>query len=434
MSDTDQPPTIRYRRPSSTLDTAKETSPSSRKRKIEKLPGSRSRWSQASTLEKVLWLAVVPLRTLICCSNFTIFFLTYFGFMIPVLWAKPLWPRFYWFYEGKLYMWLQAFIGYWGYTADYDVYEYGDDITQYCESDRLLVICNHQSTADVPTLFTVLQSKSVATRKTVWLMDVMFRWTPFGIVGRMHGDYFIQQGKATRDNEIGKLKKHLRKVFWERDRRWVILFPEGGFLYNRKESSQKYAKQHGFPHLEHTTLPRMGAVKAILEEIGPRPVDGSESDMHKSKSSSKLKLIKDTVDALREKKYIKDTRPPIKYVLDVTIAYPNSHVLSLGTLLFGNRENCDIAVNYKIYKAEEVPFQDDEKLRDWMYKVYQEKDELLEHYYKYGTFVDGEPGQRVVFSWRRIIGQYVFWFGSFFVQWKVYSCLIGGVYRFFFPH
>lgn len=135
-------------------------------------------------------------------------------------------------------------------------------------------------------------------------MDVMFRWTPFGIVGRMHGDYFIQQGKATRDLELVRLKNHLKKVFWERDRRWVILFPEGGFFYKRKESSQKYGKEHGFPHLEHTTLPRMGAVKAVLEEVGPRPEVESD-ELHKSRSSSKLKLLKDTVGAIREKKYVK---------------------------------------------------------------------------------------------------------------------------------
>jgi lysophosphatidylglycerol acyltransferase 1 len=70
-------------------------------------------------------------------------------------------------------------------------------------------------------------------------MDVMFRWTPFGVIGRMHGDYFIQQGKATREKELIRLKEHLKKVFWERDRRWVILFPEGGFFYKRKETSQK---------------------------------------------------------------------------------------------------------------------------------------------------------------------------------------------------
>ncbi len=70
-------------------------------------------------------------------------------------------------------------------------------------------------------------------------MDVMFRLTPFGIVGRMHGDYFIQQGKATRDKELHRLQLHLRDVFWDRDRRWVILFPEGGFFYKRVDSSQQ---------------------------------------------------------------------------------------------------------------------------------------------------------------------------------------------------
>ncbi|KAK6035559.1 hypothetical protein COOONC_26936 [Cooperia oncophora] len=45
---------------------------------------------------------------------------------------------------------------------------------------------------------------------------------------------------------------------------------------------------------------------------------------------------------------------PYRYVLDVTIAYPNGIPLSLATLGFGTREKCDIAVNYKIYDASEV--------------------------------------------------------------------------------
>lgn len=147
-------------------------------------------------------------------------------------------PRLYWFVEGKLYRWLQSFIAYWGYTAGYDVYEYGDDVTTYYRDERVVLMCNHQSTADVPTLMTVLQNKGVASRKTVWLMDIMFRWTPFGIIGNNHGDYFIQQGKATREKELVRLKKHLHDVFWDRDRRWVVVFPEGGFYYKRVESSQ----------------------------------------------------------------------------------------------------------------------------------------------------------------------------------------------------
>lgn len=393
--------------------------------KSSKPPGCRSRWSQASTLEKIWWVVVTPIRTVICFTNVTLFFITYFGFMVPVLPFKTLWPRFYYYYEGMLYLWLQAFIAYWGYTAGYDVYEYGEDIHQYAETDRVLVICNHQSTADVPTLFTVLQDKGVAARKTLWLMDMMFRWTPFGIVARMHGDHFIQQGKATRDKELIRLKEHLQKVFWDRDRRWVILFPEGGFLYKRKESSQKYARENGFPHLEYSTLPRMGAIKAILEEVGPRfNDDGSEEDpILRSRSSGKLQLIADTVGAIREKKYVKDTRPPIKYILDMTIAYPSGHPLSLATLIFGTREECDIAVHYKVYKAAEIPFQDDIRLRDWLYDAYEEKDKLLANYYKTGEFHRGEKGQRTVFTWKRIIGQYCFWGISFYLQYKLYKCL-----------
>ncbi|VDO64146.1 unnamed protein product [Heligmosomoides polygyrus] len=269
-------------------------------------PGSRSILSQASTSEKILWFIKTPIRAVMCLSLVTIFFATYFGFMIPVMWARKIWPRLYWFVEGKLYRWLQGFIGTWGYTAGYDVFEYGDDVATYYRDQRVLVMCNHQSTADVPTLMACLQSKGVASRKTLWLMDVMFRWSPFGIIGNNHGDYFIQQGRATREKEIIRLKQHLKDVFWDRDRRWVIVFPEGGFYHKRVESSQRYGKLNGFPHLKFTTLPRQGAVKAILEQVGPR---GEEADEPRERSSSKLKLITDTVSdtigAIREKKYVK---------------------------------------------------------------------------------------------------------------------------------
>uniref|UniRef100_A0A0R3RWS0 Acyltransf_C domain-containing protein n=1 Tax=Elaeophora elaphi TaxID=1147741 RepID=A0A0R3RWS0_9BILA len=117
-------------------------------------------------------------------------------------------------------------------------------------------------------------------------------------------------------------------------------------------------------------------------------------------------------------------RPPIKYVLDVTIAYPHKMPLSLVTLSFGTREPCDIGVYYKIYDASDVPFEDDEKLRDWLYSVYQYKDNILDRYYKEGVFVRGEEGDRVYFPWWRIVGQYVFWLTSFYVQYRIYSFVV----------
>ncbi|VDL87462.1 unnamed protein product [Nippostrongylus brasiliensis] len=40
-------------------------------------------------------------------------------------------------------------------------------------------------------------------------------------------------------------------------------------------------------------------------------------------------------------------------------------------------------------------------------------------YYETGEFVHGQQGKRVVFSWAKIIGQYVFWFASFYVQYQI---------------
>jgi hypothetical protein len=105
----------------SDLSTASNSKQSQRNDNSKKhLPGARSKWSTASTLEKIKWIFLIPFRTLFCVSNVTVFFFAYFGFLIPVLWLKPVWPRLFWYCEGKLYRWLQAFIGYWGYTAGYD--------------------------------------------------------------------------------------------------------------------------------------------------------------------------------------------------------------------------------------------------------------------------------------------------------------------------
>lgn len=45
------------------------------------------------------------------------------------------------------------------------MYEFGDDVRKLCVDERIILMCNHQSTADVPILMTTLQSKGVASRK-----------------------------------------------------------------------------------------------------------------------------------------------------------------------------------------------------------------------------------------------------------------------------
>lgn len=85
----------------------------------------------------------------------------------------------------------------------------------------------------------------------------------------------ILQGKAHRDKQLIYLKDHLEKYYHSRDRKWVVLFPEGGFLRKRRETSQLFAKKHSLPHLSHVTLPRLGATHVILKTLCAQQENGS---------------------------------------------------------------------------------------------------------------------------------------------------------------
>lgn len=50
----------------------------------------------------------------------------------------------------------------------------------------------------------------------------------------------FSKGKDIREKEIAKFRHHLSTVYQPLERKWLILFPEGGFLYKRLELSQRY--------------------------------------------------------------------------------------------------------------------------------------------------------------------------------------------------
>ncbi|TMS12678.1 Acyl-CoA:lysophosphatidylglycerol acyltransferase 1 [Larimichthys crocea] len=154
------------------------------------------------------------------------------------------------------------------------VTEWGDDVRPISEEEAMVIV-NHQSTGDVCTLMMCLQDKGTVVRKMMWLMDHVFKYTNFGLVSLIHGDFFIRQGKAHRDKQLIYLKDHLDKYYHSRDRKWIVLFPEGGFLRKRRETSQLFAKKHSLPHLTHVTLPRLGATHVILKTLSAQQENGS---------------------------------------------------------------------------------------------------------------------------------------------------------------
>lgn len=67
------------------------------------------------------------------------------------------------------------------------------------------------------------------------------------------------------------------------------MFPEGGFLRKRPETSQAFAKKNNLLFLTHVTLPRFGATQIILNALVPRQENGSPAGGDGKELESKLK-------------------------------------------------------------------------------------------------------------------------------------------------
>ncbi|VDI83923.1 lysocardiolipin and lysophospholipid acyltransferase, partial [Mytilus galloprovincialis] len=240
------------------------------------------------------------------------------------------------------------------------VIESGDDLTSILDKEALVLV-NHQSTSDVPILMSSMYPKGVACGSMTWVMDYIFKFTNFGWISYFHEDFFICQGKDGRDEELVKLKKHMLNSYLPTGKKWIVVFPEGGFLYKRRKSSQQYAKKHNFPVLEHVTLPRIGAVKVITDS-----------------------LYHDTLQNGVKKESLVPAERKLKWVIDITIGYPDRDSLSFPGMMAGIYSPRQIHVHYRAYPITEVPH-DSNHLQTWLYDRYIEKEEFLEQYYNNKT-------------------------------------------------
>lgn len=258
-----------------------------------------------------------------------------------------------------------------------------------------------------------LQDKGTVVRKMMWLMDHVFKYTNFGLVSLIHGDFFIRQGKAHRDKQLVYLKEHLDKYYHSRDRKWIVLFPEGGFLRKRRETSQLFAKKHSLPHLTHVTLPRLGASHVILKTLGAQQENGSVG--------GDTSMLNTTANK----------RKGLQWVIDVTIAYPKARPMDIQTWIFGYRPPTVTHVHYRMYPIKEVPVEA-EALTDWLYQRFVEKEDLLAHFYDTGSFPPPE-GQKEAVSrqmtldpvWLCLIQSFAFASGYMWysVLQYIYCCL-----------
>ncbi|XP_036992835.2 acyl-CoA:lysophosphatidylglycerol acyltransferase 1 isoform X1 [Artibeus jamaicensis] len=322
----------------------------------------------AVTLEEAPWLGWILVKALARFAFMMVNNLaaipSYVCYVIILQPLRLLDNKCFWYIEGIMYKWLLGMVASWGWYAGYTVMEWGEDIKAISQDEAVMLV-NHQATGDVCTLMMCLQDKGRVVAQMMWLMDHIFKYTNFGIVSLIHGDFFIRQGKSHRDQQLLLLKKHLENNYRSRDRKWIVLFPEGGFLRKRRETSQAFAKKNNLPFLQHVTLPRVGATKIILNALVAQQENGSPAGGDARKPDSKSKGI--------------------QWIIDTTIAYPEAKPIDIQTWILGYRKPTVTHVHYRIFPIKDVPLETD-GLSDWLYQRFIEKEDLLSHFYKTGAF------------------------------------------------
>lgn len=192
---------------------------------------------------------------------------------------------------------------------------------------RILLLCNHISTADVPLM---MQAFSTLTNQSVlWVLDSQFKPTNFGLVCMSHGDFFISKDSFT----DGSLRDQVLKY---PDRNLLVLFPEGGFWRKRLDGSNRYAIRNGLPMTRYVTHPRFGAFKDLI-----------------------------------------DPSVNVTHIIDATLLYDDiKNPLSILDIALGNRKEPAI-LNYKVYERNQI-----NPTEEWLRNIWLEKDRLLQQYYE----------------------------------------------------
>ncbi|XP_026682158.1 acyl-CoA:lysophosphatidylglycerol acyltransferase 1-like [Diaphorina citri] len=367
------------------------------------------------TVKVILRVSLVILNNIYCIPTYFIWMLVF----QPLRWFKP---RLYWTIEGKFFHWLLAMVSMWSWSAGYALAEAGDDI-RACIESRTLVLVNHQSTGDVPMLMAAFNPRRGVLPNIMWIMDRIFKYTNFGVFHATNCNSLFLT--CLNFQGIAQLRQHIRSSYIPRKRKWMMLFPEGGFLRKRREASQRYAAKNNLPQCQYVSLPRLGALGAIFEELHPEEEEIC-TDKHGNTAifppDSECVLLTDD-----------DT---LSWVLDITIGYPQGNPIDLPTIIMGQRDPCTTTLFYRLYPINSVP-SGKEALTRWLYDRWEEKEHMLDVFYRNGQFPSRHTGYtsspipptQVAQSPLRFLLLHLFFMTSSFFHYK----LIEVGYEYFYP-
>lgn len=208
------------------------------------------------------------------------------------------------------------------------------------ERENAIVVANHQQMTDVTFLMIwARQKKRLGDMK--WMVKDIVKWVPGAGWGMAFLDcVFVKRNwaadKAAIERTFAKLKKHRVPM-------WLLSFPEGTRLTpNKLSKSQADANRKGMPELAHLMVPRTKGFVAAVRGLADHAAA----------------------------------------VYDVTIGYGHG-VPTLWQYIRGHAQVAHLHVRRSL--VSELP-SEDTALARWLLQRFEDKDRLLDYYYRTGAF------------------------------------------------
>lgn len=263
-----------------------------------------------------------------------------------------------------LRMWFSIFTGHFEHFSGLTIVLSGD---AFRPDEPALVICNHRSWIDSAVIFSLARQVGMHGDVKFLGKQSLLLFPVFGIAAwLLNAVVFIKRQSSSAGRRMTRVFSNLTDERRQGKSYWLVNYLEGTrFTPEKRREAVEFAKKRDLKVLDQVLQPRTKGFVA-------------------------------TVSALRGN---------AKAVYDITIGYNQSENEEMDPsfqemYFIGSSTNRLIYVHQKRIPLSSVP-EDEEALKDWIYALYEQKDELLRGFREKGKF-EGRP-----MRWNRIQWAYL---------------------------
>lgn len=224
--------------------------------------------------------------------------------------------------------------------------------------ERLILISNHQLYSDWIYIWCLAYfcrrhgDLKIILKKSLAKIPI-WGW------GMWHFDFIFLERNWLKDAK--NFLAHMNKFKASMEPLWLLIFPEGTTLSAvTREKSHTFAESKGIAIYKHTLLPRSLGLFKCVEALGDS----------------------------------------VEYIYDLTVGIPGipagatpQYTYTIASLYVMGLNPGQIHIHIRRFKIADLP-KDEDEFATWLYARWQEKDELLDHFYKKGCFpadIDSPP-------------------------------------------